>query len=294
MHKYKVNMDICTDYYNWVKKKKKREEGQDKRWHTWNENRPGSAYPAQTSPPGGRICGHGWWPTTCCRWSCTRCWGWGEGHTGALWSRSLAWRHRPLPLQTAQPPGTAACGSRRWLDACHPTPGATWQYSPELWFDTPAAAHGAESHEKGNCKGDDADGDEDADGSCQSKQRRISWKRNCNDNDDDDDGDDDGSCQSKQRRISWKRNCNDNDDDDDGDDDGSCQSKQRKTDLVPLIQPKLLCQADVSVGMDDGQRDVADNLVRKKDHNNGDGNDDDDDDDNVDSDDGRPPTAISM
>ena len=35
-----------------------------------------------------------------------------------------------------------------------------------------------------------------------------------------------------------------------------------KTDLVPLIQPKLLRQADVSVGMDDGRRHVADGLVR--------------------------------
>ena len=35
-----------------------------------------------------------------------------------------------------------------------------------------------------------------------------------------------------------------------------------KTDLVPLIQPKPLRQADVSVGMDDGRRHVADGLVR--------------------------------
>ena len=37
---------------------------------------------------------------------------------------------------------------------------------------------------------------------------------------------------------------------------------EEKTDLVPLIQPKLLRQADVSVGMDDGRRHVADGLVR--------------------------------
>ena len=69
---------------------------------------------------------------------------------------------------------------------------------------------------------------------------------------------------------------------------------EKKTDLVPLIQSKLLCQADVSVDMDDGQRHVADDLVRKKDHRNGADNDDDDnDEDDADSDDGRPPTAIS-